>query len=175
MKVVYLLAFLSGGALFGSMMGYYGKCSSGACPLTANPFRGAIWGAFIGALLGFSFMQGGSSAVAAESQNLVQINGEEEFNAKIASGKGVAVVDFYADWCPPCKALAPIFAKTADAYAGKASFYKLDTDKNQALSKKFNIEGIPCVVLFKDGKEASRVVGLANEAKYKEEIDKLLK
>jgi thioredoxin 1 len=120
-------------------------------------------------------MQGGSSAVAAESQNLVQINSEEEFNAKIASAKGVAVVDFYADWCPPCKALAPIFAKTADAYAGKAAFYKLNIDKNQALSKKFNIEGIPCVVLFKDGKEASRVVGLVGEAKYKEEIDKLLK
>lgn len=175
MKITYLLLFVLGGTIFGAIVGYYGKCTTGACPLTANPFRGAIWGAFIGIMLGLSILQGSGSVNAAETKNISVLKGEEDFSAKIANSKGVAVLDFYAEWCPPCKKLAPILAKIADFYGAKVNFYKMNVDNNQSLAGKFSVDGIPCVIFFKDGNEVSRLVGLLQESKYKEEIDKILK
>lgn len=174
MKIIYLLLFLLGGAIFGALMGCYGKCSSGACPLTANPFRGAIWGALIGLMLGFSFTQNGTVVSAADSQNIVEIRDIKDFDAKIAENK-VVVADFYATWCPPCKELSPIFANLSNQYTQKALFLKIDIDKNKELAKKFNIEGIPCVVFFKDGKERSRLMGLRTDKEYKTNIEDIIK
>lgn len=83
----------------------------------------------------------------------------EEFDAKVKNAGGAAVVDFFATWCGPCKMLAPSIEKLAEAYAGKAGVFKVDTDTAQSLAMQFGIRGVPTVIFFKDGKEANRIVG----------------
>ena len=87
---------------------------------------------------------------------------------------GVVLVDFWATWCPPCRTQGPIVEKVAAAYAGKAVVGKLDVDKNKATTKRFGIKGIPTLIIFKDGKEVQRFVGLRKEADLKAALDKQL-
>lgn len=76
------------------------------------------------------------------------------------SGSEVPVlVDFYADWCGPCKIMAPYIDELARSYAGRALVVKLDTDKNQLTAQRFSIRGIPTLIVFRGGKEAAREVG----------------
>lgn len=72
----------------------------------------------------------------------------------------IVVLDFWAIWCPPCKAAAPIFEKMAGKYDG-ALFLKVNTDENPDMADKLNISSIPTFIVFKGGKEFSRVIGLA--------------
>ncbi|MFN8652256.1 MAG: thioredoxin [Gemmatimonadales bacterium] len=81
------------------------------------------------------------------------------FGAEVEQAKGVVVVDFWATWCGPCRAVAPVIEKLAEDYAGKVKVLKLDTDANQMTAMKFNIRSIPTILLFKDGKVADGVIG----------------
>lgn len=74
--------------------------------------------------------------------------------------KGLVMVDFWATWCPPCKRMAPILDEVATNVSGKVTIAKVDVDKNRELASQFNIQGIPTLILFKDGKEINRFVGL---------------
>jgi thioredoxin 1 len=85
------------------------------------------------------------------------------------------VIDFYADWCGPCKLLAPTFAKLAEDFNSPDSevqIEKIDVDKNQEVSQKYGIRGIPTVIFEKDGEVVERVVGNNPIAKYLELIEK---
>ena len=82
----------------------------------------------------------------------------ENFNDIIKSGK-LTLVDFYATWCGPCKMLAPIMEEVSKTN----TVYKMDTDNNMDLAQEFGIMSIPCVILFKDGKEVKRSVGLVSK------------
>ncbi len=88
--------------------------------------------------------------------------------------EGVVLVDFWATWCPPCKTQGPIVERIAVAYAGKAVVGKLDTDKNKKTAKRFGVSAIPTLIIFKDGKEVQRFVGLQREAVLKAALDKEL-
>ena len=90
------------------------------------------------------------------------------------TGKGVALVDFWAEWCPPCRMQGPIVEKIAQAYAGKAVISKLDVDSNQASAGKFGVQSIPTLIVFKDGKEGKKLIGLQTEAKITEALDEVL-
>lgn len=90
------------------------------------------------------------------------------------TGQGVAVVDFWAEWCPPCRMQGPIIEKIASEYAGRAVVGKLDTDASRDTAAKFSVQSIPTIVVLKDGKEHKRMVGLQTEAKLKEVIDEAL-
>ena len=81
------------------------------------------------------------------------------FSAEVEQAKGVVVVDFWATWCGPCLAVAPVIEKLAQDYAGKVKVVKLDTDANQATAMRFNIRSIPTILLFKDGKVVDGVIG----------------
>jgi thioredoxin 2 len=79
---------------------------------------------------------------------------------RVVSGSTVPVlVDFYADWCAPCKIMAPVLDEVANARTGELLVAKLDTDQNPAASERFGIRGIPTLILFRDGKEAARHTG----------------
>ena len=84
------------------------------------------------------------------------------------------LVDFWAEWCGPCKMLAPVVEKMADSYEGKMTVYKLDTDSNPEIAQKMQITGIPCCILFKDGAEVTRYVGFRNEDSFKSELDQII-
>ncbi|MBQ7197278.1 MAG: thioredoxin [Synergistaceae bacterium] len=71
----------------------------------------------------------------------------------------IALLDVFATWCGPCKAIAPIVEELSEEYAGKVEFFKADADENGELAKKLRVMSIPNLILFKDGKVASRHVG----------------
>ena len=81
---------------------------------------------------------------------------EKEFNELIIDNKEEAFVDFYADWCGPCKMLSPVM----DDISTKAKVYKVNVDDSEKLAREYGIMSIPCVIAFKDGKEHNRIVGL---------------
>ncbi len=97
---------------------------------------------------------------------------DDTFATEIEGHKGLAVVDFWASWCAPCRMIGPIVEQLAVDYDGKAKVAKLDVDSNQKTAMKFNVRSIPTILFFKDGKLVDTVVGAvprpALEAKFKE-------
>jgi thioredoxin 1 len=89
--------------------------------------------------------------------------------------KGVTVVDFWATWCRPCRMQAPIMEELSNQMAGKANICKLDVDQNQTLSQKYNVQSIPTILIFKDGKVVSQFVGVTSKEIIAQEINKFLK
>lgn len=84
---------------------------------------------------------------------------EETFARTIQGAEVPVLVDFYADWCGPCKTMAPAVDEIAASYQGRALVAKLDTDRAQQVSQSFNIRGIPTTIVFKGGKEVARQTG----------------
>ncbi|MGY5873746.1 MAG: thioredoxin domain-containing protein [Candidatus Thorarchaeota archaeon] len=78
----------------------------------------------------------------------------------------VAIVDFYGEWCNPCKALAPIIAELAQDYEGKAYFAKIDIDRNRRIAGQFGVQSVPMVIVFKDGKPVGNLPGLRGYGDY---------
>jgi thioredoxin 1 len=81
------------------------------------------------------------------------------FVTEIEEHKGLAVVDFWATWCGPCRMIAPILDQLASEYTGKAKVVKVDVDTNQQTAMRFNVRSIPSILFFKDGKHVDTVVG----------------
>lgn len=95
------------------------------------------------------------------SNNLVQLT-DSEFDSAISSNP-LVLVDFWAEWCYPCKVIAPLIEEMAKAYHGNLVCAKLNIDDNQATPAKFSITGIPTVLIFKDGKLVERIVGAVSK------------
>ena len=100
---------------------------------------------------------------------------DADFEAQVANSKGVALVDFAAGWCPPCKMLAPILAQVAGETSGKAKVLSLDVDESRNTAAKFNVMNVPTMIFFKDGKEAARIVGLVPKDRIVAQINALAK
>ena len=94
------------------------------------------------------------------------------FEAEIEKHTGLAVVDFWATWCGPCRMIAPIIDQLATEYTGKAKVAKLDVDSNIKTASRFNVRSIPTILFFKDGKLVDQVIGAvqkpALESKFKQ-------
>ena len=95
---------------------------------------------------------------------------DDDFRTVIDGADIPVVVDFYADWCAPCKIMAPVLDEFADEHIGEVLVAKLDTDRNPRTAQEFGIRGIPTLIVFKQGKEADRRTG----AVPREELEKLL-
>jgi thioredoxin 2 len=89
---------------------------------------------------------------------------DADFDRVVADSEVPVVVDFYADWCGPCRMMAPIFDDFAREHRGQALVAKLDTDRNPVTSQKFQVRGIPTLIVFRGGKEAARQVGAVPKA-----------
>jgi len=88
----------------------------------------------------------------------------EDFDEKISAGK--VLVDFWADWCGPCKMVAPVIEELAAEFEGKVTVAKLDVDSEGPIATRYDVRGIPTVILFKDGIEVQRFVGVQPKQTY---------
>jgi thioredoxin 1 len=157
-----ILYMVIGGAL-GGTLGYFGKCSTGACPLTANWRRGAIVGIAIGLAAFFASGSGNSTAMNQSTANVKRI-GPDEFEAEVVQSSSPVLVDFYATWCGPCKTLSPRVDKIAAEFSGKVKVVKVNVDESQAIAQRFGINAIPTLLVFENGKVVNTLVGLQSEA-----------
>jgi thioredoxin 1 len=103
-------------------------------------------------------------------QNLVEFT-DQNFEQEVINSETPVLVDFWAEWCMPCRMLAPTIDKIAAEYAGKVKVGKLDTDANRDVSIKYGISAIPTVILFKGGQVVQKFVGLRQERDFKEALD----
>ena len=164
-----ILYLLAGGGL-GAALGYFGKCSSGTCPLTSTWWRGAIYGAVLGGL--FYFISGGSTpATMNQSTANVKLIREGEFDAEVVQSSLPVVADFYATWCGPCKRLSPMLDKLAGPLTGKIKFVKINVDEAPGLSRRFDIQAIPTLIFFKHGKVADKLIGLPSKNALKTRLE----
>jgi len=157
------------GATAGALLGYFGKCTSGACPLTANPWRGAFVGLLVGLAFGASSIGGCSRRTAAD--NVPHIESEEEFTQKVLQADKPVLVDFYADWCGPCVKLAPTIAKLHGEYQGRAHVYKLNVGESPSLARRYGVSAIPRVILFRGGEPANDWTGIKQADTYRQALD----
>ena len=166
-----IFSMLVGGGL-GAALGRWGQCTSGACPLTANWRRGALYGAGLG--LVFSIMSGGgdSKTMNQSTPNVKRIT-EGAFEAEVVHAPGPVLVDFYATWCGPCKALAPVVDELAGQFAGRIRFLKINVDEAPALADRFAIQGVPTLLFFHDGKVVDRQVGSLSADALKARLEAL--
>ena len=107
------------------------------------------------------------------SANVKEIT-DQNFDQEVAKATVPVLLDFWAEWCGPCRMLAPTIEKLANEYAGKAIVGKVDTDANRDISLKFGISAIPTVILFKNGEVVQRFVGLRPEKDFKAAIDAVI-
>jgi thioredoxin 1 len=95
-------------------------------------------------------------------------------NFQVQVKNGVTLVDFWAAWCMPCKMMAPVLNETAEALGGTAKIGKLDVDSNRAASAQYGVRSIPTLILFKNGKEINRFVGVKTKDFLLKEISKVV-
>ncbi len=94
----------------------------------------------------------------------------EEFSSTIKNSDKVVLIDFFATWCGPCRMLGPILENVQDELQGKAEIYKVDIDECEDIARQFGIMSVPTMIVFKDGKEVDKMVGL----RQKDQIVNLL-
>ncbi len=95
---------------------------------------------------------------------------DDSFEQEIDQGEGLAVVDFWAEWCGPCRAVGPVIESIAEEYAGRIKVGKLDVDSNRQTTERFNVRSIPSILYFKDGELVETVVGV----RPKHELEQLI-
>ena len=99
---------------------------------------------------------------------------DQDFEAKVLKSDKPVFVDFFAEWCGPCKAAAPIVDELAEEYKDKVVIGKLDVDSNQATAGKYGVMSIPTVIMFKGGEEVERMSGFAGKEGYEKLIKGVL-
>lgn len=105
--------------------------------------------------------------------NLVHIN-QENFEKEVKESSTPVIVDFWAEWCAPCKMMGPVFEELSNEYEGRLKFAKLNTEEESVLAGSFSIRGIPSLLIMKDGKEVDRIVGFTPKEMLKQKIDSIL-
>ena len=104
------------------------------------------------------------------SANITHVT-DASFDADVLKSGEPVLVDYWAEWCGPCKMIAPVLEEMATAYAGKIKIAKMDVDANQEIPAKFGIRGIPTLILFKNGQEVAKKVGAMSKSQLTAFLD----
>ena len=99
---------------------------------------------------------------------------DSNFDEIVVKAKTPVLVDFWAPWCGPCRAMAPIVDELSRDYDGRIGFAKLNTDESKTVAQRYNIRSIPTLLLFKGGKPVEQMVGLRSKADLKKRLDEAL-
>lgn len=95
------------------------------------------------------------------SPNVIELT-SSNFPSQVLNASGTVLVDFWAEWCGPCKMIAPLLDQIADAHAGKVTIGKVDVDKNPDLASQYNIRAIPTLIIFQNGQVKEQIVGMTS-------------
>ena len=179
-----LVGVLIGGAL-GAVLGYFGKCSSGACPLTANPYRGAVYGAVMGTVVAFAFSRGRTTEptraerappaareTETSARNAVLDVTDQTFEQEVLNSTLPVMVDMWAPLCGPCRMVSPVIEELAKENGDRIKVCKLNVSQNQKTANRYGIQAIPSVLFFRDGEELQslRIIGARRKADYQKAI-----
>ena len=97
-----------------------------------------------------------------------------DFEKEVMQGTGTVLVDFWASWCGPCKMVAPIIDQLSDEYTGKATIGKVNVDEESALASEYAVVSIPTIIIFKDGKQVEKLVGVRSFDDFCDVLDKYI-
>lgn len=100
---------------------------------------------------------------------MLELN-KSNYEKEIIKHKGIAVVDYWAPWCGPCRIMAPAFEKLSKELGNKIKFAKVNVDENQEISASLGIMSIPTLIIFKNGKEADRIIGFTGETQLRQKL-----
>lgn len=112
--------------------------------------------------------------MAGETATAVAEVTDATFEQTVLKADQPVMVDFWATWCSPCRALAPVVDEIAQAYSGRAKVYKMDVDRNNATPMRYGVRGIPTLLIFKEGKVQEQIVGNVPKDKIQKALDKLV-
>lgn len=104
---------------------------------------------------------------------MVESLNDENLGSFLKKNK-IALVDFYAEWCAPCKAMAPIIEELSNEMKGKVAFGKIDVDKNEESRNKYGVMSVPTLIIFSSGKLVDRIVGLFPKEMIKKRLEKII-
>ncbi|HWQ69404.1 MAG TPA: thioredoxin [Patescibacteria group bacterium] len=107
------------------------------------------------------------------SDKVVQIT-DSDFDAQVIKGKGLILVDFWAEWCGPCRMVGPILDELATEYEGQVTIAKLNVDENRQSSARFGIRSIPTILFFKDGAQVEQIIGALPKSAIKAKVQQHL-
>ncbi len=103
------------------------------------------------------------------SSHVIELS-SANFTEKVENSQGTVLVDFWAEWCGPCKMIAPLLDQIADAHADKVTIGKVDVEKEAALAEKFNVRAIPTLIIFENGKVKDQIVGMTSKTSLEQKL-----